>query len=94
MNEESKQTAYHEAGHIVAAWVLGLNVLGATIIPDADAGYAGRVLVPVEDRVRYADWVGSEHAYLYAHMVMSYVGMEAGKKYAGAPMPDINMLYA
>jgi ATP-dependent Zn protease len=90
MEEESRQAAYHEAGHMVGAWELGLNVLGATIVPDPGAGYAGRVIVPVEDRVRYADWVESEAAYLYAHMVMYYAGMEAGEKYAGAPMPEID----
>jgi ATP-dependent Zn protease len=41
MTEESRQTAYHEAGHMVVAWELGLNVLGATIVPDPEAGYAG-----------------------------------------------------
>jgi ATP-dependent Zn protease len=91
VDEESKLTAYHEAGHMVAAWELGLNVLGATIVPDPEAGYAGRVIVPVEDRVRYADWVESEGAYLYAFMVMSYAGIEAGEKYVGAPMPEMNI---
>ena len=91
VDEQGKQTAYHEAGHMVAAWELGLNVLGATIVPDPEAGYAGRVVVPVEDRVRYADWVESEYACLFAHMVMRYAGMEAGEKYAGAPMPEMNI---
>ena len=91
MAEESRQTAYHEAGHMVAAWELGLNVLGATIVPNPDAGYAGRVIVPVEDRVRYADWVESEEEYLYAHMVMCYAGIEAGERYVGEPMPELNI---
>jgi ATP-dependent Zn protease len=91
MEEKSRLTAYHEAGHMVVAWELGLNVLGATIVPDPQAGYAGRMIVPVEDRVRYADWVESESAYLYAHLVMSYAGMEAGEKYVGAPMPRLNI---
>jgi ATP-dependent Zn protease len=91
MTEESRQTAYHEAGHMVVAWELGLNVLGATIVPDPEAGYAGRVIVPVEDRVRYADWVESESAYLYAHMVVGYAGMEAGERFVGAPMPKLNI---
>jgi hypothetical protein len=29
--------AYHEAGHAVAAWCLGVRVCGATIIPDDDS---------------------------------------------------------
>jgi ATP-dependent Zn protease len=91
MDEESKLTAYHEAGYMVVAWELGLNVLGATIIPDPEAGYAGRVAVPVEDRVRYADWVESEQAYLYAHMVVRYAGLQAGEKYVGVPIPKINI---
>ncbi len=89
-DEGSWQTAYHEAGHIVVAWELGLHVQGATIVPDTEAGYAGRVTVPVEDRVRYADWV-DENAYLYAHMVMSYAGMEAGEKYAGVSLPGMDI---
>ncbi len=91
MSEDSWQTAYHEAGHMVVAWELGLNVLGATIVPDPEAGYAGAVRVPVEDRVRYADWVESESAYLYAHMVMLYAGIEAGERYAGTPMPEMSI---
>jgi ATP-dependent Zn protease len=91
MGEESRLTAYHEAGHMVVAWELGLNVLGATVIPDPEEGYAGRVVVPVEDRVRYADWVESEQAYLYAHMVVSYAGLQAGEKYVGVPIPEMNI---
>src|SRR5215212_3268592 len=91
MEKDDKIAAYHEAGHMVAAWELGLNVLGATIVPDPKAGYAGRVIVPVEDRVRYADWVESESAYLYAHMIMRYAGMEAGEKYLGVPTPEVDI---
>jgi ATP-dependent Zn protease len=76
MDEESKLTAYHEAGYMVVAWELGLNVLGATIIPHPEAGYAGRVAVPVED---------------YAHMVVRYAGLQAGEKYVGVPIPKINI---
>jgi hypothetical protein len=91
MGEESRLTAYHEAGHMVVAWDLGLNVLGATVIPDPEEGYAGRVVVPVEDRVRYADWVESEGAYLFAHMIMLYAGIAAGERYLGAPLPEMNI---
>ncbi len=34
-------TAYHEAGHAVAAWYLGAGVKSASIVPDADS--TGRV---------------------------------------------------
>jgi hypothetical protein len=90
MGEESRLTAYHEAGHMVVAWELGLNVLGATVIPDPEEGYAGRVVVPVEDRVRYADWV-DEGAYLFTHMVMLFAGIAAGERYLGAPLPEMNI---
>ena len=36
-------TAYHEAGHMCAAWDLGLSVTGATIVPDAEEDYLGLV---------------------------------------------------
>jgi hypothetical protein len=75
---------------MLTAWELGLTVLGATIVPDEDAGTAGSVDTPVEDRVRYADWV-EKRDYLYAHIVMVYAGMEAGEKYVGAPVPKMHI---
>ena len=66
--EGKEVTAFHEAGHMVAAWELGLAVTGATIIPNPEEGYAGLVRVPVENRVRHADWVNEED-YLYAFLV-------------------------
>ena len=66
--EPEKVTAYHEAGLMIAAWELGLTVTGATIVPNAEVGYAAHVGIPVEERVRDADWV-DENEYLYAHLV-------------------------
>jgi hypothetical protein len=34
-------TAYHEAGHMVAAWRLGMKIRSATIVPDES--YSGKV---------------------------------------------------
>jgi hypothetical protein len=79
-------TAYHEAGHMVAAWDLGLSVAGATIVPDPEAGYLGRVRVPLEARVRYADWV-DEDGYLYAHLVAFLAGPLASEQHTGAALP-------
>jgi hypothetical protein len=83
---ETEVTAYHEAAHMCTAWELGLSVTGATIIPDPEKGYAGRVLVPVEDRVRYADWV-DEREYLYCHLVTYCAGVVASEKITGVPLP-------
>ena len=75
---------------MLAAWELGLTVLGATIVPDGDAGTAGSLDTPVEDRVRYADCV-EKPEYLYAHMVMVHAGMETDEKYVGAPVPEMHI---
>lgn len=83
MSEEV--TACHEAGHMVAAWDLGLAVLGASIVPDEET--AGRVICPVETRVRFAIWADEEN-YLYAHLVVRLAGIAAGEKYTGIPTPD------
>jgi len=72
---------------MVAAWELGLTVTGATIVPNLEEGYAGYVGVPVENRVRYADWV-DETEYLHAHLVTYYAGIAASERYTGAPMSD------
>jgi hypothetical protein len=70
-----------------AAWELGLTVTGATIVPDPDQGYLGRVLCPIEDRVRYATWV-DEDGYLYCHLVVQFAGPAASEKYTGVPTTD------
>jgi ATP-dependent Zn protease len=90
--EPQKVTAYHEAGHMVAAWELGLTVIGATIVPNPEEGYAGRAWIPVEDRVRYADWV-DENEYLYAHLVTYYAGIATHEILTGIPMssPEVEV---
>ncbi len=78
--------AYHEAAHMVVAWELGLSVAGATMVPDPEGYYQARVLVPVEDRVRYAVWV-DEYEYLYSHLVVRFAGPAASDKFTGVPTP-------
>jgi hypothetical protein len=68
-----------------AAWELGLTVTGATIVPDPEEGYAAHVGIPVEERVRYADWV-DENEYLYAHLVTYYAGIATHEIYTDMPM--------
>jgi hypothetical protein len=86
MDEERGETAYHEAAHMVAAWEQGLSVLGATIVPDPEAGYAGRVITPIEEQVHYAYWT-NERDYLYAHLVTRYAGVVASELYTNEPTP-------
>jgi ATP-dependent Zn protease len=38
-----RATAYHEAGHAVMAWILGVKIRSATIAPEREAGIAGSV---------------------------------------------------
>lgn len=80
------ETAYHEAGHMCAAWDLGLSVTGATIVPNEEKGYVGMVRCPVEDRVRYATWV-DEDGYLYCHLVVYFAGIVTSEKYTGVSTP-------
>ncbi|MDP8951052.1 MAG: hypothetical protein M3N18_02245 [Actinomycetota bacterium] len=82
-------TAYHEAGHMVAAWELGLYVTGATIVPDPEMGYLGRMEVPFEDRVRYAMFV-DEEGYMFAHLVGLFAGMAAGERHAGVEARELD----
>ncbi len=87
MTAENEGTAYHEAGHMVVAWDLGLAVTGATIIPNEEEGYSGCVTCPVENRVRHASWV-DEQEYLYCHLVVYFAGVAASEKYTGVPLPS------
>jgi ATP-dependent Zn protease len=85
--QPEKVTAYHEAGRMIAAWELGLTVTGATIVPNPEEGYQARVEIPVEERVRYADWV-DEYKYLYAHLVAIYAAIAAYEIYTDMPMSE------
>jgi ATP-dependent Zn protease len=84
--ELEKVTAYHEAGHMIAAWELGLTVTRATIVPDPEEDYEGLVGIPVEERVRHADWV--EEEYLNAHLVTYYAGIATEEIYTNMPMSN------
>ena len=72
---------------MVAAWDLGLDVVGATIVPDDATDALGSVGIRFDERVRYADWV-DEHGYLYAHLVALYAGIVASEIYTGQTMTD------
>jgi len=72
---------------MVAAWELGLAVLGVTIVPNPEEGYGGMVIIPVENRIRYADW-SDEYEYLYAHLVARWAGIAASEQFTGGPMSE------
>src|SRR4051794_3747807 len=72
-----RRVAYHEAGHAVVAWALGLKFEEVTIVPDRDIfgaslGHIGGV--PEPDRVRPAP--GAVEAYA-AMMLGGISGMAA-----------------
>jgi hypothetical protein len=52
--------AFHEAGHIVAAWRRGLKVHSATIVPSAD--FLGNIQHANPLRGIHLDWDGSARA--------------------------------
>ena len=60
MPYRSKRTAYHEAGHVIAAHVLGLDITGVTIVPGEEGvvRYLGQAGVPVD----YAQVYDSDRA--------------------------------
>lgn len=68
-----RMTAYHEAGHAVAAFVARLPIGGATIVPDKKEGCLGSVIVenPLGDWQR-GD--GPRRPSLEAYIVMIYAG--------------------
>ena len=84
MDEQIKTTAYHEAGHLVAGYVLGLEYHGATIKPGE--GYAGAAYIPLINKMRY-DPDGDEEDYLYWHVLVYYAGPKAVELLNGSPLP-------
>jgi ATP-dependent Zn protease len=78
MSEERLQsTAYHEAGHAVVSWVVGLEMEGASI--EQQGSSLGRV--------RFADMEAMEvyHEILRRHLVSSYAGVQAVELHTGRP---------
>jgi ATP-dependent Zn protease len=85
-DEQIKTTAYHEAGHLVAAYVLGLEYHGATIKPGE--GYTGKAHVPLIDKMRYESDVDEED-YLYRHLLVCLAAPKAVELLNGSPLsPD------
>jgi Peptidase family M41 len=72
-------TAYHEAGHAVAAVTLGLDLEVASIVPDGDR--LGHVIVTV-DEARDLD-------YYVRRATMTWCGPLAGERHFGARVEDL-----
>src|SRR5688572_4134817 len=82
MSEERlRLTAYHEAGHAVASWVLGLEMEGASVEPQGSS--LGRVSLTDMEAVEVYDEI------MHRHLVSSYAGVKAVELYTGRPTaPD------
>jgi ATP-dependent Zn protease len=84
--EQRKLTAYHEAGHVVAAHVLELDITGVTIVPGEESfvRYLGQAGVPVD----YALVYDSDRAddYLERQLVCYYAGAAAEEVLTGEPV--------
>jgi hypothetical protein len=83
MSEEERLrlTAYHEAGHAVTSWVLGLEMEGASVEPQGSS----------LGRVSFADMAHIEiyDALLHRYLVSSYAGVKSVELYTGRPTdPD------
>ena len=55
IDDENMELAYHEAGHTVVGYVLGLELRDVTIVADEGEDYAGRVNIPVDLEMVYGD---------------------------------------
>jgi hypothetical protein len=75
--ERERLKAYHEAGHAVVSWVVGLEIEGASIEPQGSS--SGRVSITDIEHMEGYDEV--KHRYL----VSSYAGVKAVESYTGQP---------
>jgi hypothetical protein len=73
--ERMRLTAYHEAGHAVASWVVGLEMEGASIEPQGSS--LGRVSFTEMEAMEVYDEI------LHRHLVSSYAGVKAVELYTG-----------
>ena len=84
--EQRKRTAYHEAGHVVAAHVLGLDITGVTIVPGEESfgRYLGHAGVPVDYALVYNSDLADD--YLERQLVCYYAGAVAEEVLTGEPV--------
>jgi hypothetical protein len=82
MSEEKlRVTAYHEAGHAVASWVVGLETEGASI--ERQENSLGRVTFAEIEAIEVYDEL------MDRHLLSSYAGVKAVELYTGRPTdPD------
>ncbi len=83
-NPGEKATAFHEAGHAVAAYGLGIKLKKATIVPDLKNEYRGAVetVPPKRFRADY-DMTTRKRTIIEKQVMMSFAGGIAAKKYTG-----------
>jgi ATP-dependent Zn protease len=81
--EQRKRTAYHEAGHVVAAHILGLDMTGVTIVPGEESfgRYLGQAGVPVDYALVYNSDLADD--YLECQLVCYYAGAVAEEHLTG-----------
>jgi hypothetical protein len=81
-----ESTAYHEAGHAVAAFVLALKIgkRGVSIVADREKDFVGLAHVPVQVRERPDCAVsGRTRLHLEKQAIMSFAGDAAERKFDG-----------
>jgi hypothetical protein len=78
---QRRATAYHEAGHLAAAWRLGIKIRRATIIPTTDC--TGEVEHDNPLRGIHLDVDGSDRARLRAEklIILALAGPEAQRRF-------------
>jgi ATP-dependent Zn protease len=75
------QIAYHEAGHVVAAHVLGLEVRGISIVSDEVHAGLANVPVALEHTLVYDD---EDYDYMFRQLVVYFSGAVADELLSGA----------
>jgi ATP-dependent Zn protease len=90
MNQERlRLTAYHEAGHAVVSWVVGLQIEGASIEPQGSS--LGRVSFTAMEAIEVYDEI------LHRRLISSYAGVKAVELCTGRPTdsddPNTNPAY-
>jgi hypothetical protein len=78
-----RSTAYHEAGHVVAAVAQGVALRAITIVPDKQEGYAGRVQHgDLTSRVNLeADNTARTRSRIERQIVIALAGAAAQRRY-------------
>jgi ATP-dependent Zn protease len=86
MHKDRRHIAYHEAGHAVVAWALGIRFKHVSIIPSEKD--VGRIVMHYSRRWLSGSILPGDRKFSENHIAILFAGREAEEKFTGKDASD------